>query len=266
MFWQTLDSAPLEGTMVGNILGNNFSIVDVASLSATGNITAGNFIGNGSQLTGLPAGYTNSDVANLLASFGSNSISTTGNITGGNISITGQTITTGNVTGGNLITAGLVSLSSITKTGSNGVGNIGSTTNTFDTVFARATSALYADLAEKYVADDIYSPGTVVVFGGSNEVTISTVFCDHRVAGVVSSNPAYIMNAGLEGENVVTVALTGRVPCRVRGPVAKGDLMVSSDNGYATACNRPELGTIIGKSLENFEAIEGVIEIVVGIR
>ena len=201
MVWQTLDSAPLEGSMVGNILGNTFSIVDVASLSATGSISSQS-----------------------------------------------------------------VSLNFVTKTGTNGVGNIGQSDNTFNTVFARATSALYADLAECYQADADYEPGTVLVFGGNKEVTISTVFCDSRVAGVVSTDPAYKMNAGLTGQHVVTVALTGRVPCKVLGPVSKGDLMVSSPHGYAVACNSPTIGTVIGKSLENFSDAQGTIEIVVGVR
>jgi hypothetical protein len=171
---------------------------------------------------------------------------------------------TGNVTGGNLVTAGLVSLSSITKTGSNGVGNIGSSTSTFNTIFAKATSAQYADLAEKYTADAEYTPGTVVVFGGDKEVTVSSTDADRAVAGVVSTNPSYIMNAGLEAEHVATVALTGRVPTRVTGTVRKGDLMVSAGHGAARAEADPRVGTVIGKALENHEGAEGVIEVVVG--
>jgi hypothetical protein len=171
---------------------------------------------------------------------------------------------TGNITGGNLITAGLVSLSSITKTGSNGVGNIGQSNNTFNTVFAKATSAQYADLAEQYLADSNYTPGTVLIFGGAAEVTKSTTNADHRVAGVVSTNPGYIMNAGLTGSHVVLVALTGRVPCQIIGPVSKGDLMVSTGNGHARSDNSAQAGTIIGKALENFDGAFGVIEVVVG--
>jgi len=157
----------------------------------------------------------------------------------------------------------LVSLSSITKTGSNGVGNIGSSTSTFNTIFAKATSAQYADLAEMYVADLEYSPGTVLSFGGEHEVTLGSVN-DSRVAGVVSTNPSYIMNSGLAGEHVVAVALTGRVPCRVLGTVRKGDMMVSAGNGYAQAEELPKIGAVIGKALEDFDGDVGVIEVVVG--
>jgi hypothetical protein len=173
-------------------------------------------------------------------------------------------VATGNVNGGNLVATTAVSTSSIIKTGSNGVGNIGASTSTFNTIFAKATSAQYADLAEKYIADAEYVPGTVVIFGGNKEVTVSLTDADRAVAGVVSTNPSYIMNAGLEAEHVVTVALTGRVPTRVKGTVRKGDLMVSAGNGVARAEADPRVGTVIGKALENYEGTEGVIEVVVG--
>jgi hypothetical protein len=72
------------------------------------------------------------------------------------------------------------------------------------------------------------------------------------------------MNSQLEGEHVVEVALLGRVPCKVVGPVAKGDMMVSAGNGRARAEANPKLGSVIGKALENFSGSEGVIEVVVG--
>jgi hypothetical protein len=146
----------------------------------------------------------------------------------------------------------------------NGVGNIGNSTGYFNTAFVKATSAQYADLAEKYVADAEYVPGTVVVFGGDKEVTVTSTDADRSVAGVISTNPSYIMNGGLEAEHVATVALTGRVPTRVTGTVRKGDLMVSAGYGLARAEADPRVGTVIGKALENHEGTEGVIEVVVG--
>jgi hypothetical protein len=124
--------------------------------------------------------------------------------------------------------------------------------------------ATYADLAEKYVADDTYEPGTVLLFGGEQEVTLSNAFDSTKVAGVVTTNPAYSMNAMLEAEYVAEIALQGRVPCKVQGPVEKGDLMVSASNGHATANNDARAGTIIGKALENFNGDFGVIEVAVG--
>ena len=263
------------------------------SLSVTGAVTGASVVGG--VMTGTSLSVTGAVTGTTLT--GTSLTVSTGNITGGNLLISGAIIDSGqldiqtsasnsnialapngtgvvtvstqlsavgNVTAGNLITAGLVSLSSITKTGGNGVGNIGSSTSTFNTIFAKATSAQYADLAEKYVADAEYAPGTVVVFGGDREVTVTSVDADRAVAGVVSTNPSYIMNAGLEAEYVATVALTGRVPCRVTGTVKKGDMMVSAGYGLARAEQDPRVGTVIGKALENHEGTEGVIEVVVG--
>lgn len=123
--------------------------------------------------------------------------------------------------------------------------------------------ATYADLAENYQADAEYAPGTVLEFGGEFEVTVAED-STRRVAGVVSSNPAYVMNSELTGMYVTPLALQGRVPCKVRGKVQKGDMMVSAGSGFARAEYSPILGSIIGKALQNFDGVEGVIEVVVG--
>jgi len=164
--------------------------------------------------------------------------------------------------------AGTASRSAIENLAANGVGNIGSATGQFNTVFAKAAQALYADLAENYLADNHYEAGTVLIFGGQQEVTISQTNMDTRAAGVVSTDPAYLMNSGLQGDNVVVIALQGRVPTRVVGPVGKGDMLVTAPNGYAMACSAPIIGSLIGKSLENFTATPenptAIIEVVVG--
>jgi hypothetical protein len=153
----------------------------------------------------------------------------------------------------------------IVNSGSAGVGNIGASGAGFNTVFARATSAQYADLAEIYASDKKYVPGTVVVFGGDKEVTVSTVSHDPAIAGVVSTNPAYLMNDTVDG---AAVALQGRVPCRVLGPVAKGDRVVASDiRGVAERLDMTKYqpGCIIGKSLDYVPDGEiSTIEVVVG--
>lgn len=120
----------------------------------------------------------------------------------------------------------------------------------------------YADLAEYYEADKHYEPGTVLEFGGEKEVTIAEDGTS-RVAGVVSTNPAYAMNANCKG-TTAAIALQGRVPTKVRGIIHKGDMMVSGGNGFARPSSAPQMGTVIGKALENFDGIEGVIEIAVG--
>ena len=127
-----------------------------------------------------------------------------------------------------------------------------------------ATSAKYADLAEKYEADSDYEAGTVVVYGGSKEITTTTQANDHRVAGVISTDPAYMMNSEADGQYV---ALRGRVPCKVIGSVKKGDVLVTSHKqGFAQVSDNPHSVSaccIVGKSLQNFDGTEGVIEIVV---
>jgi hypothetical protein len=149
--------------------------------------------------------------------------------------------------------------------------DIGSATLKYKDVYATrfrgtATESYYADLAENYTADADYEPGTVLVFGGDAEVTVCSSKGDHRVAGVVTTNPAHLMNAELEGENVTGIALQGRVPCKVIGTVVKGDLLVSSAvPGYAIVNNNPAVGTVIGKALESKDTDErGIIEVVVG--
>jgi hypothetical protein len=142
--------------------------------------------------------------------------------------------------------------------------NLGSTSAWFNTIYGKSTQAQYADLAENYQADKYYTPGTVVMFGGTAEVTVATADTT-AVAGVVSTNPAHLMNGGLQGTNIVPLALQGRVPCMVIGPVTKGDLMVSAGFGYAKTNNTPNVGTVIGKALQDFPVNgKGVIEVVVG--
>ena len=130
-----------------------------------------------------------------------------------------------------------------------------------------ATAARYADLAERYATDKEYPVGTVVVFGGEKEITVSNVKMDTRVAGIISANPAYMMNceAGTDATHPY-VALAGRVPCRVVGKVKKGDMMVCSGiPGVAIATDNPRMGSMIGKALEDYDSDHiGTIEVVVG--
>ena len=150
-----------------------------------------------------------------------------------------------------------------TNTASKVVARDGSGNFAAGTITATATQAQYADLAEKYVADDELEPGTVVCFGGDAEVTACDIEDHHAVAGVVSTDPAYLMNSESEG---VEVALCGRVPCKVVGPVSKGDLMSSSDvKGHARSNNSAPAGRIIGKAIGSSEGGEAVIEILVNL-
>ena len=156
-------------------------------------------------------------------------------------------------------------INSITKNGTDGTGDIGQSGNKYGTIYGLATSAKYADLAEKYTTDQEYEPGTVLVFGGTEEVTQSTVAHDRRVAGVVSTDPAYMMNSDAEGQYI---ALTGRVPTKVMGPITKGDLVVTGTAlgvGQKLDDTKYLPGMVLGKALESIDD-NGVrtIEVVVG--
>jgi hypothetical protein len=197
----------------------------------------------------------------------------------GNVSVGNTTASTA-TTNGALVVAGGAGIGGATYIGGNGTNaivhtghiipsanlsyNLGSSTAWYSTFYGKATQAQYADLAENYQADANYPYGTVLMFGGAQEVTVATAETT-AVAGVVSQNPAHLMNGALNGNNVVPLALTGRVPCNVIGPVRKGDLMVSAGFGFAKANNSAGVGQVIGKALSDFPATsKGQIEVVVG--
>jgi hypothetical protein len=230
-----------------------------------------NYTSYAPTLTGTGASGTWS--INVTGSAGSattaTSATTAGTVTTaaqGNITSVG-TLTALAVSGAITVNSGAAA-TAIVNGATTGVGNIGSSTVAFNTVFAKATSAQYADVAENYLADADYPIGTVLEFGGDAEITISKESHSSAVAGTVSDKPAYIMNSGLTGEHVTTVALLGRVPCRVVGQICKGNLLVSSHiPGVATALDKPQWqpGCVIGKALEEYNSDEpGVIEVVIG--
>ena len=216
-----------QGNATINALTVNASAVIGTSLQAIAGIQA-TPIGNATASSGAFTTLTASSTLGVTGAFTAYSTSTfSGNVNTNNIMPTG-----------------------------NANANIGSTSLQFNTVFAKAASAQYADLAEKYLADATYEPGTVVVFGGSHEITVTEHFADNRVAGVVSTEPAYLMNSSSEG---LPVALRGKVPVKVVGSVAKGDLLVTSTTpGYAVSLNftKPEPYTVVAKSLEDNRATE----------
>jgi len=155
-------------------------------------------------------------------------------------------------------------ISQTIRPSANNTYDLGTSSFGYSMVYARATSAQYADVAEMYTADHEYEPGTVLVFGGNKEVTVSTFAQDTRVAGVVSTNPAYLMNDRSEG---VAVALLGKVPVKVFGQISKGDLLTTDGQnaGHARKAIDPKTGTIIGKALENHSSAgTGMIFVSVG--
>jgi len=141
----------------------------------------------------------------------------------------------------------------------------GTIQGTWSLTGASKFQATYADLAEYYEGDQDYAPGSVLIFGGDKEVTTSNTFNDTRLAGIVTTDPAYVMNKDQKGI-AVCLALAGRVPCKVVGRVKKGDLLTTSATpGCAVKATNPQLGSIIGKAIEDkdYDSV-GVIEVAVG--
>ena len=240
----TMYSSSGNGLRLGSngSLTNGIQISTLGVVSTTGNLSVGGnlsvtanvipagiktdnyYYANGTPIS-FTGSYSNSNVESYLPTF-TGTIGATGLTTGANT-------TAGNITGNWSLTTG----SKLTAT--------------------------YADLAEYYESDSHYEPGTVLAFGGDKEVTIADDGTT-KVAGIVSTNPAYVMNSSCAGEHTVALALQGRVPCKVRGNIKKGDMLISAGNGFARQAPFPVLGTVIGKSLENFDGIEGIIEVAVG--
>lgn len=226
----------------------------------------GNAVGN----IGSPTGYFNNIYA---VTYTGTTANISANITGGNILTGGLISATANITGGNLITSGttgILSVNSIAHTGTNAQGNIGSSSSYFNQVFATATTALYADVAERFAADEVLEAGTVVELGGTAEITRSLEELSENVFGVISTRAAYLMNGGAgENDTHPPVAMTGRVPVKVTGIVRKGDRLVSAGAGIARAARSGEATSfnVIGRSLvDKLTPESGTIEAIVTIK
>lgn len=222
--------------------------------------------------------------ANLAATLGSSSRYFNGSYVNNsyvlNLSTNTATITTGATPSANLsaslgssslyfnnsYTANLVVLNGITPT-ANMSANIGSAGSWFNLIYGKSIQAQYADLAERFESDSYYEPGTVVEIGGPAEITAVGDELSENVFGVISTNAAYLMNAGAgTDETHPPVAVQGRVPVKVRGQVKKGDRLVSAGNGIARAASRNEITTwnVIGRALENKTTMGiGMVEAVV---
>ena len=266
-------------TVTGNVSGGN--IITAGAVLPTGNVTtaAGNINAGNTIATGVTQAVTVSGTTLVHATgSGGASNTTTGALrsSGGlgvveNAFIGGLTTITGAATAGSFVSAGAATVGSVTTAGTltvnsgdavtavinggtNGVGNIGSSSKTFNVVHATtfsgvSTTAKYADMAEQYLADQEYDPGTVVSIGGVHEITLCGLG-DHP-AGVISTDPAYLMNSGLTAG--LPVALVGRVPVRIFGSVQKGQKVYSDLMGRAS---KNAAGQLVGISLED-NASEG---------
>ena len=257
-----------NGTARARIDNNGLQVDDITSLSANTDLTLS---GNG---TGIVTITDSLDVNAIESSTTNANLTLTANGTG-YVYVNDRLVVSGNTDLGDAtsdtvtFTARIDSNIEPDATANNR--NLGASARKWNTVYATtfegtATSAQYADLAENYLADSDYDEGTVLVFGGNAEVTVTETKGNTRVAGVVSTNPAHLMNSNLEGDYVTAIALQGRVPCKVLGVVEKGDMLVTSAiPGYAIVNNSPQVGTVIGKAVGSKDDTgKGTVEVVVG--
>ena len=256
----------VTGNLTGNVTGNLIGDVTGNVTAATGLSTFNNLTVTGT-LTANVAGTT--DIAGKLTVDAStareaNTLLVNNSIvardSNGDINVN---IMNGTATDAQAINGASASTSATAGTIAQRDSNKDLTARKF---LGTATAAQFADLAEMYTSDLQYEPGTVLVFGGDAEVTTTDKFCDTRIAGVVSTEPAHLMNSNVEG---VAVALRGRVPCFIEGAVTKGDLIVTSPkNGIGTALTKdsalPSSLCILGRSLEtSSDTSVRLVEIVV---
>jgi len=260
-----------DGTTPGTLSSNNVDTTQISNgTSNVQTLSSGSVtISAGGTANVLIVTSTNANVG------GNINVSSNANVSG-NINLSGNIVDSGGQLGisttsnGNITLApngtGVVVITSDLRNGqANGVGNIGSSSTYFNTMFAKATSAQYADLAEQFECDQVHDAGTVMVFAGDNEITQSTQYADQRLAGIISTDPAYLMNA--EQANSVPIAMAGRVPCWVVGPVNKGDVLTTSSTaGHAEKLKNTDWlpGVIVGKALESAPAGSHKIMVVVG--
>lgn len=260
-------------TSAANVAGAN--VIASANVSAVGNVAGTYFLGNGSQLTGISAAVSVSKIENgtsnvQIAANGANitmAVSSTANVVV--VSQNGVSITTQSANATSPGTSGL-STAYIEHLGTTGIGNIGSVGSYFNQVFATATTALYADVAERFESDELLDPGTVVELGGAKEITRSRLELSENVFGVISTRPAFTMNGGAgENDTHPAVAMTGRVPVNVTGIINKGDRLVSAGNGIARAAKPGEATAfnVIGRALvSKLTNGAGTVEAIVSIQ
>jgi hypothetical protein len=256
------------GSVTNTMLAGSIAITKLASSTISGvslgsnlaALTAGTYLTSGGTYTGGTARTFAVDATSANTASKVVARDASGNFSAGTITATlSGTASNAN----NLVVSGTARGGATTAT-ANTIAMRDASADIYANLFrGTATTARYADLAENYLGDAKYEEGTVLMLGGTAEVTLATDGT-RAVVGVVSTNPAYLMNSELVGDTVAAIALQGRVPCKVTGKIRKGDMLVAAGNGHARAEEDPKLGQVIGKALEDFDGESGVIEVIVG--
>ena len=254
---ETIVAGTFEGDLTGAVTGN----ASTATKWATGRT-----ITLTGDVTGVSGSFDGSGNLSFATTIAANSVALGTDTTGNYVQ---QGATSGNGISGSVNSEGgtftVTSNATSANTASTIVFRDGSGNFSAGTITATATAAQYADLAERYHSGVSIDAGSVVCFGGQHEIEMCNEDASTRVAGVISTAPAFMMNKDAGNDDTHPyVALSGRVPCKVQGPIVKGDLLVSSTNGHAKA-GAFVGGAVIGKALENFDGESGVIEVLVNL-
>ena len=221
-----------QGTGIFANIRSNANISAATTLTAAGAVTGQSLASNSFATIHTTVVTGGNATVNGLAVNTSATIGTTLGVTGAVTAAGGlQNTPIGNTTA-STATFTTVRTGNVIPSTAN-TSTLGNSTTWYSAVYATAVQSFYADLAEKYIADQIYDPGTVVIFGGTEEITTTDKLGDTRVAGVISTDPAYLMNMTSTG---LPVALRGKVPVKIVGQVSKGDLLITSDTpGHGTS-------------------------------
>lgn len=273
-YWGTASDA----SALGNVAAANYARTDTAETfdsTVTINNNSGLTVGTGNNFTAQISGNIVQLVNNIngadmafrvnIGGTVANAIAISG--ASGAVTIPNALVVSGSVTGatgtysGNVAVGGIASTGSMTATTLGLTGNLTTTANVTVSgninatyLVGTAVQSWYADLAERFEADNAYEPGTVLAIGGPAEVTQEDQELSENVFGVVSTNAGYLMNAGMGPDAThPQVAVNGRVPVKVTGQVRKGDRLVSAGNGLARAGTKAEITpfNVIGRSLQN---------------
>lgn len=210
-------------TLTGGASGNSLVVAN-GNIYTQGIRTDNFYYANGTAIS-FAGSYSNSNVATYLPTY-TGALGSASNLTSVFCTVlsTGANTTAGTITGNWTLSSG-----------------------------SRLIST-YADLAERFEADQPYDAGTVVELGGAKEITAVKYDLSEDVFGVISNTAAYIMNgaAGEDGTHP-PIAVGGRVKVKVKGKINKGQRLVSAGNGVARAATNGEATAFntIGRSLEN---------------
>jgi hypothetical protein len=276
----------LQGVTASQFLRSDQNASTAFSITAGGGLTVGSDL-NINTTSGTEVAVRNSTLnkdinfyinaagtdRRAIAVVGGNAAVFLGATTSSQVQTSGPARINGALTAAStLAVTGVTTISNSLLPGANATINIGSVSSRFANIHATnfigtAITAQYADLAERFEADAVYTPGTVVELGGLKEVTAAVEELSEAVFGVISTAAGFLMNGGAgTDETHPPIAVNGRVPVRVIGKCRKGDRLVSAGNGLARSADRSELTAfnVLGRALENKTTDgEGLVEAIV---